>query len=90
MKFFKTFFIFLVLFLLPLANAGQIEKIFGGGIFGLKWGSTIEEVQNVFPEGKSSKSSGYLKYTIKDDRTIFGVERKKTIRLFFILTQIGG
>ena len=76
MKYFNKI-LFLVILIFPLTvNAGQIKKVFGDGVFGVKWGYTIEQVEKVHPNGKLKKQSGYTYYEIKDGRTILGVERK--------------
>ena len=53
------FILLFVLFFPSAALSGQIEDTFGGGIFGVKWGYTIDQVIEVFPGGKKGVQSGY-------------------------------
>ena len=76
MKYFNKILFLLVLIFPLIAEAGQIKEVFGEGVFGVKWGNTIEQVKNVYPNGNLKKQSGYTNYVIQDGRTILGVERK--------------
>ena len=76
MKYFNKILFLLILIFPLIADAGQIKEVFGEGIFGVKWGYTVEQVKGVHPDGKLKKQSGYTHYIIKDGRTIFDVERK--------------
>jgi len=74
----------LLILIFPLsANAGQIQDIFGEGIFGVKWGASLEKVKSQFPEGKSSSKYGVLRYKIKDGRKLFGLERSTSDTITF-------
>lgn len=59
------------------AVAGNIANVFSEGIFGVKWGSNKDQVIEVIPGGKIGDEFGIVTYTIKNGRTLFGIERRK-------------
>lgn len=67
------------------ANAGEISKIFGEGVFGTKWGDTPAQVKQAFPKGKVEKYGDIIQFVVKDGRSVLGIERssKATIRFGF-------
>jgi len=83
-------FLLIAIFIYPLSvDAGQIKKVFGDGIFDVKWGYTIDQVEEAHPEGKRGESFGYQNYIIKDGRTILGVERKSNNPIAFYFDSNG-
>jgi hypothetical protein len=82
-----------LIFALPLsptpASAGKIVEVFSGEIFGVKWGSNQQQVSTVFPKGKSKKQFGIQIYTVRDGRTLFGVERKPNNYIQFVFNADG-
>ena len=56
--------------------AGNAEDLFGGGVFSVDWGSSLEDVKEIFPKGKVKDSSGVILYKVKDGRDLFGFDRK--------------
>ena len=72
-----------VLVVPAIAIAGSISDTFGDGVFGLKWGSSIEEVKQAFPDGKDVETSVLKSYIVKDSRTLFGYERKDSDEIQF-------
>lgn len=79
----KYIFGILLLFLSVNAHAGEISKIFGDGVFGTRWGASLEEVKAVFPGGKVEKYGDIIQFVIKDGRSILGVKRSKNDLLRF-------
>jgi hypothetical protein len=89
MKHFNRFLLIVILIFPLTVDAGQIKKVFGDGIFGVKWGSTIDQVEEAHPGGKRVKEFGYTQYIIKDGRTILGVERKNNNPITFFFDDNG-
>lgn len=67
------------------AFASEVSQTFKGGIWGLKWGASIEEVKEKFPEGRLSSPAGIQQYAVFDGRDVFGVYREEDneIQFFF-------
>ncbi len=84
MKKYLVIIISIAVLLVPaITLAGTIHDTFGDGVFGLKWGSSIEEVKEAFPDGKEIETSGFKSYIVKDSRTLFGYERKDSDEIQF-------
>jgi hypothetical protein len=62
---------------------GEIGDLFASGVFDTEWGDTIEAVEKVHPKGKRKSYSKIDHYIVRDDRTIFGIERKKGSKIWF-------
>lgn len=65
------------------ANAGEISKMFGDGVFGTKWGASIEEVKSAFPKAKTETYGDIIQLVVNDGRTVLGVERNKKADIRF-------
>jgi len=63
--------------------AGEIDDVFGAGVFGTKWGFSIHEVQATHPEGEKKSYGDIHHYKIKDGRTVLGVERSTSDEITF-------
>jgi len=78
----------LILFLLLLCPfslmAGEIDDVFGSGIFGTVWGQTPNEILKVYPSGKKQESYGAYRITVKDGREILSLDRPKDGELVFV------
>lgn len=72
-----------------LAVAGSIADVFSEGIFGVKWGSPIEEVEKALPAGVAATQVGIATYTIQDGRTLFGVQREDSNSIRFSFDSNG-
>ena len=70
------------LFYSGFANAGSIYDSFSSGVFGLPWGSSIEEVKKAFPNGKYTDKYGIKLFRVKDGRTLFEINRQKQEIIF--------
>ena len=62
----------------------ELASVFSEGIFDTQWGQSLEEVSAIYPDAKiydQGKSTSY--YRIKDGRTIFSIDRKKSHDITF-------
>ena len=57
--------------------ADNVNQIFGDGIFETNWGQSLSELSELFPKGKIKSVSGLEMLTVKDGRTVLGIERSK-------------
>jgi hypothetical protein len=71
------------------ASAGKIAEIFSGEIFGVRWGSTVQQVAAVFPDGKSKEQFGHQTYKTLDGKTLFGVKRNPDNYIQFVFNAEG-
>lgn len=67
-----------------VSDAKTMAEIFGGGVFDTSWGMSIDEVKAIHPSGKTQEVFGTIRYFIKDDRNVFGIEREKDSFIGFI------
>jgi hypothetical protein len=65
------------------ASAGEISKVFGTGVFDTTWGNTLNEVKNIFPNGKVEKYGEIIQFVIKDGRSVLGLKRDKKALIRF-------
>ena len=73
----KTICILILLLATQQAYAGKIAEYFSEGVFGVKWGSTLEEVKIVFPNGEVSTNPATKKinYAAPNGLSLFGIKR---------------
>jgi hypothetical protein len=71
------------------ASAGEISKVFGVGIFDTLWGDSVEDVNDVFPDGKIETYGDITQLVIKDGRSVFGLERDKKALIRFAFDSEG-
>jgi hypothetical protein len=67
----------------PITAADNVSKLFGEGVFGTKWGQSLYDVKELFPNGEHTSFNGVSSYTIKDGRAVLGVERNKKLSIGF-------
>ena len=62
----------------PVAHAGPIADLFASGVPGMQWGSSLDSVVGVLPQGDHiyGTSPGNRAYVIKDDQDFLGVARR--------------
>lgn len=65
----------LLLLMATAVNAQEVDRLFGGGLFGTEWDSSLNDVVAVHPDGETESIDESVTYTIEDDRTIFEIER---------------
>jgi hypothetical protein len=65
----------LLLLMTTGVNAQEVDRLFGGGLFGTEWDSSLNDVVAVHPDGETETTDASVTYTIEDDRTIFEIER---------------
>jgi hypothetical protein len=85
----KLFIMLAVIFASTPSYAGPIYDVFGEGVFGLKWGASLEEVKKSFPEGKTTTEKLYATYEIKDGRQLFGIDRLDSNYMVFTFNEQG-
>lgn len=76
-------FVLIAFLLLPstlLAN--KISDVFSGSIFDVPWESSLSTAKSVHPGGKTFPGSDAV-YTIKDGRTVFGIQRDRKSEITF-------
>ena len=57
-------------------HAGKIAVYFSEGVFGVKWGSTLEEVKQIFPDGEvNAGPKGVIYYSSPNGQSLFGIKR---------------
>lgn len=71
MKFFGILFLILF-FTASVANAGAVNNIFGKSVFGVDWADGLDQVKEMYPNGRTESSSGNQKYIVEDIRDIMG------------------
>lgn len=74
------------LFLLSTLNlsAGEIDDVFGTGIFGTVWGQSPNEILKVYPSGKQEVLYSSYRITVKDGREVLNLDRPKDGELVFV------
>ena len=78
------------LLLSPPSFSGPIADTFREGVFGVAWGATAKDLEANFPSGKWHDVPGGLRYyTVRDARTILGIERKRKNDITFGLSSAG-
>lgn len=82
-------FVMVMIFIPQQSYAGKIADTFSDGIFSVPWGSTIEEVQKKFPDGKMEKPLATVHYSIKDGRRIFNIPREDDNAMTFLFNSEG-
>jgi hypothetical protein len=62
----------------PIAHAGPIADRFGSGVLGMQWGTSLDCVLGVLPQGDHiyGTSRGNRGYVVKDDQDFLGVARR--------------
>lgn len=83
--------LFLVmLFVSSTARAEGTANLLRDGVFGIAWGSTVEQIEAKFPKGKWIKYPKDLRfYTVRDNRAVFGVDRATNSEFAFGLSSDG-
>jgi hypothetical protein len=77
-------------FLLPSAVlGGEIHNIFGEGVFGTKWGMTVDEVNEIFPKGKKVKYGKIVTFEVVDGRKVLDIERRQKDKIVFGFDALG-
>lgn len=71
------------------AHAGPLAELFADGVFGLPWGSSLDDVKTAFPDGKSDNQSSIPRYAVKDDRPLFNIERTPKNEITFVFDAHG-
>jgi len=79
----KEILIVFVIVLSPMAYSGEINDVFGGGIFDTKWGQKIEAIKESHPKGKRKNYGNIVHLEVKDDRNVLGVERREKDKIVF-------
>lgn len=77
------FFVLIAFLLLPstlLAN--KISDVFSDSIFDVPWESSLSTVKSAHPGGKTFPGNDTV-YTVKDGRTVFGIERDRRSEIIF-------
>ena len=61
----------------PSALADPITDRFGSGVLGMQWGSSLDLIVGVFPQGDHiyATSPGNRAYVVRDDQEFLGVAR---------------
>ena len=72
-----------LLFIAQPAFSGEVAKTYEEGVFGAKWGDTIENLKQTFPRGKRENYKEVVMYVTRDGRTLFNVARKKNAYITF-------
>ena len=85
----KFIVLFLILLLSIPSKSAQISDIFGDGAFNAKWGNSLSDIKNIFPEGKVKKYVGIVNYEVKDGRKILDYERDKNSLIRFTFDSEG-
>lgn len=67
-----------ILFMLVLnpANAASIQDIFGEGVFGTKWGDSLESVKNKYPKVELKELGDIVWLELEESREVLGVKRQ--------------
>lgn len=62
----------------PAAHAGPIADRFASGVLGMQWGSSLDSLVGVLPQGDHvyATSPGNRGYLVKDDQDFLGVARR--------------
>ena len=62
----------------PVAHAGPIADRFASGVLGMQWGSSLDSLVGVLPQGDHiyGTSPGNRAYVVKDDQDFLGVARR--------------
>ena len=63
--------------------SGEVAKTYEEGVFGVKWGDTIENIKKEFPRGKREAYKQVIMYVIRDGRPLFDVKRKRNAFITF-------
>jgi hypothetical protein len=85
-----TFILVTFFFLLPSVVLGaEINNIFGEGVFGTKWGMTVDEVNEIFPKGKKVKYGDIVSFEVIDGRKVLDIERRPKDKIFFGFDALG-
>jgi hypothetical protein len=69
------------------AQAGQIAELFKAGVFGLSWNASRDEVAQKYPGGSWVNRRSV--YTVRDDRSVLGVERGKRNHIAYSFDKEG-
>lgn len=67
--------LFFILVLNP-ANAASIQDVFGEGVFGTKWGDSLESVKNKYPKVELKELGEIVWLELKDSREVLGIKRQ--------------
>jgi hypothetical protein len=67
-----------------LAQNRFVDELIGEGLFGVKWGATLDEVKAIHPGGTTTIFDGVtFGYEVESDRTIFELERRPDDKISF-------
>lgn len=67
--------IFFILTISPV-SAASIQDVFGKGVFGTKWGDSLESVKNKYPKIESKELGEIVWLELEDSREVLGIERQ--------------
>ena len=70
------------------SSAGEIANVFGEGVFDLRWGNSVSDVQAVFPTGKYTERGSARVLAVSDGRTVLGINREKNSTLGFVFNAV--
>lgn len=70
------------------AFAGRVSDAFVEGAFGVKWGATIDEIREVYPNGSLQESFGIRRYIVPHSKPVLKVKRDNT-NISFALNSLG-
>jgi hypothetical protein len=85
------FTLLMLILLTPLfAVSEEVANIFGDGVFDTKWGMTLEQVEEVFPNGKKITNLGNtIALEVNDDRAVLDIVRSKKDKITFGFDDVG-
>jgi uncharacterized protein YuzE len=71
-------FLLSILFILALnpASAASIQDVFGEGVFGIKWGDSLESIKNKYPKVERKELGEIVWLELEDSREVLGIKRQ--------------
>lgn len=67
----------------PISMAGEVEDVFGEGVFDAKWGQDISVVKHIHKEAKQKSYGSIVHLELKDGRKVLGVDRRTKDKIVF-------
>lgn len=56
--------------------ADPITDVFGEGVFDIKWGNSIEQIQEAYPMGNKKSLNNIMWFEVKNSKEVLGFQRK--------------